>query len=60
MEGRAFLRRYDFGCISAWSIGKIKKSLFQENPKRKMGGMSSALEEVFYYLPVYSSGQLRT
>ena len=41
-------------------VEKFNKSLFQENPKRKMGDMSSALEEVFYYLPVYSSGQLRT
>ena len=38
---------------------KNSKSVFQENPKTKMGNISSALEEVFYYLPVYSSGQFR-
>ena len=59
-RGALSLRRYDFGRISAWSSGKIQRGIFQENPKRKMGDMSSALEEVFYYLPVYSSGQLRT
>ena len=53
-EGRAFLRRYEFGRISEWSSGKIQNCLFQENPKRMMGDMSSVLEEVFYYLPVYS------
>ena len=59
-RGELLPRRYDFGRIPAWSSGKIQKHLFQENAKRKMGDMSSALEEVFYYLPVYSSGQLRT
>ena len=60
LRGLAFLRRYDFGRISAWSSGEIQKSSFQENPKRKKGDMSSALEEVFYYRPVSSSGQVRT
>ena len=41
-------------------VEKFKKVNLKENPKSKMEDMSSALEEVFYYLLVYSSGQLRT
>ena len=41
-------------------VEKFKKVYIKKTPKGRWGDMSSALEEVFYYLPVYSSGQLRT
>ena len=35
-------------------VEKFKIVYFKKTQKRMMGDMSSVLEEVFYYLPVYS------